>query len=126
MIEDESKQRAPHIERVPYRRIPVGAAYFIVGVGAGGRKEIPSLRDIFFPLLPSYLHLLLLSTTSEIILFEGTLAFIGYGTRGASIQRYQTHMTGKETTFSTGLHGARLSTVVHCYRCMKWHKWNEK
>jgi hypothetical protein len=74
---------------ISHRRIPVGAADLIIRVSASGRKELPPFGDILFPLLPSYFDLLLLPTTSEVILFESTLAFIGCGTRSASRQRNQ-------------------------------------
>lgn len=76
-----------------YRRIPVGAADFIIRISTSGGKEVSSLGDIFFSLLPPYFNLLLLPATSEVILLEGAFTFVGCGKRRVNTKKSTVYET---------------------------------
>ena len=59
-----------------HRRLPTAHTTLIVGVGAGAGKEVAPLGDVLFPLLPTNLDLLLLTTTTELVLLEAPLALV--------------------------------------------------
>lgn len=61
-----------------YRGVPCATINFFIRVVPSRGKEIAPLRDVFFPLLPSDLNLLLLSTTPEVVLFETAFTFVGF------------------------------------------------
>ena len=61
-----------------YRGVPCTTINFFIRVVTSRRKEIAPLRNVFFPLLPSDLNLLLFSTTPEIVLFETAFTFVGF------------------------------------------------
>jgi len=52
------------------RAFPGPRRSFFIGVDGRGGNKVAPLGDVFFPLLPSDLDLLLLTTLPEIILLE--------------------------------------------------------